>query len=117
MDLALEKSRIKFPKKFQEISRKTLKMDEDILKDIHILKLNILGCDIYTLLGEHDGSLVINNFHVSFKSCVRINTLGPYIYISIICHQSPNSTPVLCWDIEGSVVSRKISNQSEIMLC
>ena len=45
MDLALEKSRIKFPKKFQEISRKTLKMDEDILKDIHILKLNILGCD------------------------------------------------------------------------
>ena len=81
MDLALEKSRIKFPKKFQEISRKTLKMDEDILKDIHILKLNILGCDIYTLLGEHDGSLVINNFHVSFKSCVRINTLGPYIHI------------------------------------
>ena len=45
MDLALEKSRIKFPKKFQEISQKTLKMDEDILKDIHILKLNILGCD------------------------------------------------------------------------
>jgi hypothetical protein len=26
-------------------SRKTLKMDEHILKDIHILKLNILGCD------------------------------------------------------------------------
>ena len=45
MDLALEKLRINFPKKIQEISQKTLKMDEDILKDIRILKLNILGCD------------------------------------------------------------------------
>ena len=27
-------------------SRKTLKMDKHFLKDIHILKLNILGCDM-----------------------------------------------------------------------
>jgi hypothetical protein len=28
-----------------ENSQKTLKMDKHIVKDIHILKLNILGCD------------------------------------------------------------------------
>jgi predicted metallo-beta-lactamase superfamily hydrolase len=32
--------------KILENSRKTLKIDEHILKDNHILKLNILGCDI-----------------------------------------------------------------------
>jgi hypothetical protein len=31
--------------KNQENSRKTLKMDKHIVKDIHILKLNILGCN------------------------------------------------------------------------
>jgi hypothetical protein len=33
-------------------SRKTLKMDEHILKDIHILKLNILGCDNHESLKD-----------------------------------------------------------------
>ena len=47
MDLALEKLRIIFSQKNLEISQKTLKMDEDILKVIHILKLNILECDKY----------------------------------------------------------------------
>jgi hypothetical protein len=36
-----------FQKKNLENSRKTLLIDEHILKDIHILKLNILGCDTF----------------------------------------------------------------------
>lgn len=37
-----------------------------------------------------------------------------YIYISIICHQSPNSTPVL-HGIEGLLVGTLLGNQSVIM--
>jgi hypothetical protein len=39
----------KIARKFLENSRKTLLIDEHILKDTHIQKLNILGCDNYLL--------------------------------------------------------------------
>ena len=64
--------------------------------------------------------MMVHSLLITFmfpSSRVYVSIPSVHIYISIICHQSPNSTPVLCWDIEGSVVSRNISNQSEIMLC
>ena len=61
MDLALEKLRIiKFSQKILKTSQKTLKMDENILKDIHILKLNILGCD-YKMNGKNDIHVIESN--------------------------------------------------------
>jgi hypothetical protein len=53
MDLALGEMRI-IARKILENSRETLLIDEHILKDTHILKLNILGCDNTLYGARHD---------------------------------------------------------------
>jgi hypothetical protein len=54
MDLALWKKRI-ITRKIWKNSQKILKIDEHILKDTHILKLNILGCDMPPTNGWTNG--------------------------------------------------------------
>jgi hypothetical protein len=44
-----------------ENSQETLKMDKHIVKDIHILKLNILGCDIAAAQKLTDSEMEISS--------------------------------------------------------
>jgi hypothetical protein len=52
MDLTLVQMRI-IARKILENSRETLLIEEHILKDTHILKLNILGCDTMLAINKN----------------------------------------------------------------
>jgi hypothetical protein len=80
MDLALWKKRI-ISRKIWKILEKTLKMDEHILKYIHILKLNILGCDkleavLALELCERNRATVVQQELVAARSALNIEQLA-----------------------------------------